>query len=216
MSKPFFSVILTEHNSEEYMHKMLVSINNQTFQDFELIIVCDKCSDNTVGQAELFSYHSRGDKIITTDFGRCGLARNAALDIASGKWILFSDDDDWWLHDYAFEMIAEEAKNGGDVVAFGFLARDFCDQPGLQCFYSHPQNLSPFFRPWAAPWTKAWRREFIGDHRFPDIAHSDDLPFTQEMMPLIEEMHTIYQPLYFYNYMRPGSIQDRLRKGELK
>ena len=216
MSKPFFSVILTEHNSAEYMRKMLGSIRKQTFQDYELLITCDRCTDNTTEIARQYIRQGSRDRVLEVDFGRCGLSRNRAIEEAEGEWILFSDDDDWWLHDYAFEMIADEAKNGGDVVAFGFLARDFCDQPGLQCFYSHPQNLSPFFRPWAAPWTKAWRREFIGDHRFPDIAHSDDLPFTREMVPLVEEMHTIYQPLYYYNYMRPGSIQDRLRKGELK
>ena len=213
---PKLSVIVTEHNSDQYMHKMLLSINNQTFQDFELIIVCDKCSDNTVETAELFSYKSRGDKVITTDFGRCGLSRNAGLDIATGDWILFADDDDWWLHDCAFELIANELRDDLDIVAFGFLARDFCGQEGLQCFYSCDQNLSPIMRVWAAPWTKAWRRGFIGDHRFPDVEHSDDLPFTQEMMPLVKDAVTIYQPLYYYNYMRPGSIQDKLRTGELK
>ena len=209
---PKFSVIVTEHNSAAYMRKMLNSIRAQSFKDYELIIVCDRCQDyKTVGIACEY-----GDKIIETDFGRCGLARNAALDVAEGDWILFSDDDDWWLHECAFEMIAPECEDDVDVVAFGFKARDFCGFDGLHTFLSNNQNFSDDIRVWAAPWTKAWRREFIGDHRFPDIEHSDDLPFTQEMMPLVRSIRTIYEPLYFYNYMRPGSIQDRLARGELK
>lgn len=45
---PFFSVIVPEHNSEKFMRKGLDSIKQQTFKDYELIIVCDACTDNTV------------------------------------------------------------------------------------------------------------------------------------------------------------------------
>ena len=41
MSKPFFSVIVPAHNSEEYIGKGIASIKEQTFTDYELIIVCD-------------------------------------------------------------------------------------------------------------------------------------------------------------------------------
>ena len=47
MSKPFFSVIVPAHNSETYIGRGLVSIRNQTFTDYELIVVCDSCTDNT-------------------------------------------------------------------------------------------------------------------------------------------------------------------------
>ena len=47
MSKPFFSVIVPEHNSAEFMRKGLESIKAQSFTDYELIVVCDACEDNT-------------------------------------------------------------------------------------------------------------------------------------------------------------------------
>lgn len=213
---PKFSIILPEHNSEKFMRRMLDSIRTQTFQDYELIVACDRCTDNTADIAMQYIRNGSQDRVLEVDFGRCSLTRNAALDIAKGDWILFADDDDWFLHDYAFEMIAAECQDDVDVVAFGFLARNFCNQPGLQCFYSAEDNMAPIMRVWAAPWTKAWRMDFIGEHRFPDIAHSDDLPFTNEMMALVNNMQVIYQPFYFYNFMRPGSIQDKLSTGELE
>lgn len=212
---PKFSVILPEHNSAKFMRHMMHSIYWQTFQDYELIVSCDRCTDRTAQLARKMIRKDK-DKVLEVDFGRCGLTRNAALDIATGDWVIFADDDDWFLHEFAFEQIAAEAKDDVDVVSYGFLARDFCDFDGLHCFYSCDDNLKDDMRVWAAPWTKAWRRDFIGDHRFPDIAHSDDLPFTNEMMGLVENMRVIYQPLYYYNFMRPGSIQDKLKKGELK
>ena len=47
MSKPFFSVIVPAHNSAGYIGKCLRSIRKQSFQDYELIVVCDSCTDNT-------------------------------------------------------------------------------------------------------------------------------------------------------------------------
>ena len=210
---PRFSVIVTEHNSAPFMRKMLDSIRKQTFTDYELIIVCDRCSDNTSEIAREYS-----DTVLEVDFGRCGLARNAALDIAKGEWIIFSDDDDWWIHEFAFEILAGMAgKQHEDVLAFGFLSRDFVGQDGLNCFYNSPIDVLPFYRLWVAPWNKIIRREFIGDHRFPDWEHSDDLGFAQEVLPLAEDrIAFLDMPLYYYNYMRPGSIQDRLARGDLK
>jgi glycosyltransferase involved in cell wall biosynthesis len=47
MSKPFFSVIVPAHNSAEYIQRGLQSIVSQSFTDYELIVVCDACTDNT-------------------------------------------------------------------------------------------------------------------------------------------------------------------------
>ena len=85
--KPFFSVIVPEHNSAEYMRKGLESIRSQAFADYELIIICDKC--NT--KAEMEIAYEYADVLIETNYGKAGLARNAGLNVARGEWILFMD-----------------------------------------------------------------------------------------------------------------------------
>ena len=47
MSNPFFSVIVPAHNSAEFIRKGLESIKNQEFDDYELTVVCDACTDDT-------------------------------------------------------------------------------------------------------------------------------------------------------------------------
>lgn len=206
MNKPFFSVILPEHNSATFMRTMLDSIRGQTFTDYELIIVCDRCTDNTAEIAREYS-----ENVFKVEFGKCALTRNVGLDFATGEWVLFADDDDWFLHPYVFEILHTALKdNDCDVLAFGFIC-DWKDGKG--------NVIAPFHHPrgsvWVAPWTKAWRRSFIGDHRFPAWKHSDDLGFAEEMFPLVEKWDALDQPMYYYNYMRAGSIQDKLRTGEL-
>ena len=102
-SKPFFSVIVPAHNAAGFIKKTLQSVKMQDFKDYELIVVCDRCTDNTYDIAQAYA-----DKMIRTDFGMDGLARNAGIDAAEGEWILFLDDDDWWIHEYVLEEIHKE------------------------------------------------------------------------------------------------------------
>lgn len=202
MSKPFFSVIVTEHNSEAFMRKGLDSIREQTFTDYELIIVCDNCSDNSAEVAREYS-----DRVIECSHGRAGLARNEGLDAATGEWVLWMDDDDWYLHEYAFEMIADfimEHKKAGikfDILGYAFIWK------GVGFARNTQQRV------WPAIWNKAWRREFIGDNRFPDWKHSDDYGFACEVHP---KARFIFwdQPFYYYNFMRAGSISEHIKNGE--
>jgi len=197
MSNPFFSVIIPAHNAEEYMRRGLDSIKSQDFTDYELIIICDACTDNTYKIAEEYADHC-----MFTEFGRAGSARNAGLDIARGDWILFMDDDDWYMPG-AFRRIAEalEQRPGIDILAFGF------EWKGVKIAYSTPNRIYP------AVWNKAWRREFIGGNRFPDWIHTDDLGFARMMHPKAR-FGFLVEPLYYYNFMRPGSVSERIRNGE--
>ena len=194
---PMFSIIVPEHNSAEFMRRGLDSIKAQTFQDYELIIVCDKCDDNTE-EIAAFYINDAKDKFIVTDCGRCAGARNAGLDVAIGEWILFMDDDDWWSDENAFQKIADrirEEKEEFDILAFGFYWQN------IGYAYNRQEKL------YTAVWNKAWRREFIEriGARFPDWAHSDDEGFSR-----ITHKHArirfMKESLYYYNWMRPGSL----------
>lgn len=207
MNEPFFSVIVPEHNSAAFMRKMLDSISIQSFRDFELIIVCDRCTDDTAKIAREYT-----DIVLEVDNGKCGLTRNNGLDVARGKWVIFADDDDWFLHPYVFEVIHERLKESEcDILACGFIV-DWKDGRGLhEETFLNPVNS----KLWVAPWTKIWRRDFIGEHRFPAWKHSDDLGFAEEMFPLVTDLEYTIFPIYYYNYMREGSIQHKLSTGEL-
>ena len=200
MSNPFFSVIVPAHNSAEFIRRGLESIRGQEFQDYELLIVCDQCEDNTediVGE-----YIKPGTYVFLANCGRAGMSRNIAMDNASGEWILFMDDDDWYLPG-AFEMIAEELKHQPniDILAYGF------EWKGMGHAMQSPKRIYP------AVWNKAWRRDFIGEERFPNWIHTDDLGFALKMHPRAR-FGFLPAVLYHYEFMRPGSVSDKIRNGE--
>lgn len=197
-----FSIIIPAHNSAAFIEKALRSIRNQTFTDYELIVVCDACEDRTAEVARMYA-----NEVVVTGFGRDGLARNAGLDIASGEYVLFMDDDDWWLHEYVLQQLADRLYETSltDVLCFGFVWKGV------------GYKANTLGRIWPNVWSKCWRRSFIGDTRFTDVKMESDLYFTREMMAKItsnEQVDIWPMPLYYYNYMRPGSQTEIANRSE--
>jgi glycosyltransferase involved in cell wall biosynthesis len=95
---PKVSVILTFHNRPELVQRAIFHILCQTFQDFELILV-DDCSDNVL-DLECIDFkgilvkHLRNEKNLGAN-----LSRLKGLGFASGDYICFHDDDDYWMED---------------------------------------------------------------------------------------------------------------------
>lgn len=193
---PFFSVIVPVHNAAEYMSKGLQSIKDQTFKDYELIVVCDSCTDISERIARNYT-----DKVYVTDNHHDGLTRNVGLNYAIGQWVLFMDDDDWFLHEYAFQMIAEQiGKHGEDVMCFDFIWRHigYAVQTRDKVYY--------------AVWNKAWKRSYIGEIRFPHKDYVSDKMFHEAVFAKRPRAVFFNTPLYYYNFMRQGSLSEEMKQ----
>ena len=91
---PKISIIVPVYNTEKYLPRCIDSILNQTFKDFELILINDGSTDLS---AEIIEDYARMDKRIKTlhiENSGQGAARNRGLDIATGDYIGFVDSDD--------------------------------------------------------------------------------------------------------------------------
>lgn len=198
MSKPFFSVIVPIHNRPEVIRKCLQSIGNQAFDDFETVYVCDNCDDETIQYVKGYL----PDKFIITHYGRDGLARNEGIDAAEGEWLLFLDDDDWWIHEYVLERLHHYATHtDADLLPFQFIWPN--DAHG-RYYWDHAKygiNI--------APWSKLYRRSFVGDTRFSNAERTSDEAFAYGLLDKIErgegKWFFIHELYYYYNFMRPGS-----------
>ena len=192
-----FSMIIPAFNAEDHIIKGLESIKSQTFKDYELIVVCDRCKDRTKEIAE-----SYGAKTLDVDYGRDGLTRNAGLDIAQGEYVLFMDDDDWLLHEFVFEEIHRKLKqaNDPDLLCFSFIWKGV--------MYANPIARNGDLYP--SVWNKAWKRSWIGDTRFIDVYSISDYYFHNAMMNKPHRRIIWDSPCVYYNYLRPGSISDEM------
>ncbi|TAM37176.1 glycosyltransferase [bacterium] len=93
---PFFSVIIPTLNRAEKLRRALISLEKQSFQDFEVIVCDDGSTDHTERVVEEFKKKIPVRYIKDNKLAGPAHPRNRGLAIAGGEWVCFLDDDDWW------------------------------------------------------------------------------------------------------------------------
>ena len=192
-----FSVIIPAYNAENHFRKTLESIKCQTFKDYELIIVCDSCTDRTADIAREYT-----DRVYEVNTRHTGLNRNYGMNLAQGEYLLFTDDDDRWLHEFAFEEIDKKLRETNpDILYFSFIYHNH------ELGYVNPEkglHLPAF-------WNKVWRREFIKDIRCDanENTYMSDVEFQDKALAKNPKIVDWDMPLYYYDYLRPGSMTNK-------
>lgn len=115
MQKPFFSIIIPAYNLENYIAAALQSVLVQTFQDFEIIIVDDGSSDETVSIIQ--SFHDPRIRLVSQVNGGVSRARNAGMKKAVGAYIAFMDGDDYWYPEH-LELAADFFNRHPEILAY--------------------------------------------------------------------------------------------------
>ena len=108
MIKPLFSIVIPTYNREEFIPLAIQSVINQSFLNWELIIIDDGSTDNTKDIVQDYLSDSR-IKYAYQENQERSVSRNNGVNIAQGKWICFLDSDDQFLSNH-LEVFAENIK----------------------------------------------------------------------------------------------------------
>lgn len=116
MIEPKISVVVPVYNASQYLPKCIESILSQSFQDFQLILVNDGSTDDSLDICK--KYEKFDDRIIVMSQTNGGVskARNRGLDFAKGEWITFVDADDYFLDDALSTLYERAMQTGTDLV----------------------------------------------------------------------------------------------------
>ncbi len=115
---PLVSVIIPTYNRADLIGEAVTSVLNQTFDDFEVIVVDDGSTDNTKEAIDRIEGPIR--YIYQENKGLSG-ARNPGIDVAGGEYIAFLDSDDLWLP----EKLAEQVRLLDQNSSAGFVYTDY-------------------------------------------------------------------------------------------
>ena len=121
------SIIMPNYNCEKFLDETIISVLNQTYQNWELLVVDDCSSDNSVKIIK--SYIDRDDRIklfINETNSGAAASRNWAMREATGKWIAFLDSDDLWLPEKLEKQLAfmEQHNYGFTFTKYGQIDKD--------------------------------------------------------------------------------------------
>lgn len=136
------SIIMPNYNCENFLEKTINSVLNQTYSDWELLIVDDCSTDNSVEIIK--SYCEKDERIrlfINEENSGAAASRNRALREATGKWIAFLDSDDLWLSEKLEKQLAFMSENG---YKFSYTSYEHVDENGekLHIKVTGPRVLS--------------------------------------------------------------------------
>ena len=115
------SIILPIFNREEHLNQCVYSILNQTYKDYELILVDDGSIDKSAQMCDEYAEQDNRVIVIHKENGGLSDARNTGVKVAKGEYIFFIDSDDFLDDNQALEKIVNRLKNSNaDVLNFGF------------------------------------------------------------------------------------------------
>ncbi len=213
---PQISVIVPVYKVEQYLDDCIQSILNQTFSDFELILVDDGSPDNCGAMCDRYAEKDSRVKVIHQENQGLSGARNSGLDAARGEYVTFVDSDDV-IHPCFLEILQRSMEKQTDLAVCRF--REFTDgeNPDVSIFRASPSG-QPFDARSAVirlyegslsvpvnAWGKLFRRSLIGNLRFPLGRLHEDQAFTPYVCYRARRIMSVDAPLYYYR-MRPASI----------
>ncbi len=118
-----FSIIVPVYNSEKYIDRLLTSIKNQTFQDYELIIVNDGSTDNSLDILQKYKQDYTNLTIYSKNNEGPGIARKFGFEKSTGELLFFIDSDDYLKDNNVLERIDKlYSENNFDVLFFDFIS----------------------------------------------------------------------------------------------
>lgn len=215
---PLVSIVMPVYKVEKYIQESVKSVLRQTYSNIELIVVDDGTPDSSIQIAEsILSLSNITFQIIHQENAGLGYARNAGMDRASGKWVMFLDSDDM-ISDNAIEhLVVAGEKETADLVFSSYNeiyesddAIRICKQGNISLFSAEEIQTSFLKRKniVLAPGT-LYRKKILDSNRlrFEKVPWSEDQHFIWRVLLYINKAVFIEEPLYQY-LRHNGSIMD--------
>ena len=224
MKEPFFSIVTTVYNKEKYIKQCILSVLNQTFGDFEFIVVNDCSTDNTLNVLEEF----KDDRIkihnIANNRG-VSFCRNYGLKNACGKYIYFIDSDDYLEETILKRAYEELCLNPSDMLIFPYhlymetkkrvkrdnskrMLKPIVNFKKPFCVQSSTKELLELSY---EVWNKIFNRDFLCNSSIffkEDLGFSEDLVFYCDILAHAKTATYLDAAGYYYRFFRKKKFNN--------
>lgn len=214
------SVIVPVYNAEKYLREAIESVLNQTYTDFELLLINDRSTDKSREICE--EYSKKDERIILlendTENHGPGPTRNIGLDNATGDFIYFMDADDWIDKSLLEICIDRMSETNADIVQFGI---EYEQDGGKESkvYYNKGKDLltrndikNDFLNFWnenrLAITLHLFRKDTVKTIRFENIISGEDVSYVTDALAKTQIIAYIPKALYYYRYVA-GSTSRR-------
>jgi len=226
---PKISIIVPIYNAEKHINKCVDSILNQTYKNFELLLINDGSPDNSGKICD--DYALKDERLIVKHKQNNGVssARNLGLKIATGEYILFVDSDDW-IENRALEILANHmVTNNSDTVIFGVIKSLVSNKRVIRSefngyYKNHEINISGLLSDFAyylnsvgmqPSWMYLFKASIISKHKLvfnEEMVLYEDFNFNLRYLKHCNKISFI--PDALYHYQIPTSVNQLAKRNK--
>lgn len=203
------SVIVPIYRVEKYLPACIDSILNQTFTDFELILVDDGSPDRCPEICDETAKRDARVRVIHQANAGLSAARNAGIEIAHGEWLGFVDSDDYIAPQFYEKLYQTAQRTDADCV---MCSVQNVDESGKSIdsalmrvadeVKTGQEVLQKIGRddvtPYLTAWNKLYRRKLFNTLRYPSGRQNEDVFVFAELFCQVQRAACVAEPLYFY------------------
>ena len=217
---PTISVIVPVYKVEKYIHRCVDSILEQTYADFELILVDDGSPDNCGAICDEYAAMDSRVVVIHQENGGLSAARNVGIKWArensESEWISLIDSDDW-VHPTFLEVLINAARKMETLVSncyFQMIGDNEVPESVKVCspYLCTPEeayctkNKNGVN---AYPWRFLYHKSLFENIEYPYGKYYEDLFTTHKLLFKTNFIATVEQPLYYYNQRSESIVHSK-------
>lgn len=232
------SIIIPVYKVEPYLRQCLDSVVNQTYKNLEIILVDDGSPDNCGAICDEYAQKDNRITVIHKKNEGLSAARNDALKLVSGDWILFVDSDDWLELELCEKTLREAQSKNTDILIYDLIKED--PITGSKRIHAFPDSfvsedrstiagmqlsaLNRYYTPistaWSQgfPWDKLFSAELVKKndlHFATNVKANEDVIFALHAFQFAERIGYIPDALYHYR-MNQTSIGHKFTPDRVK
>ena len=213
------SIIIPAYNAEKYIKRCIDSLIGQTYKNIEVLIVDDGSTDNTPKILDDIANNDKRIVVIHKQNGGVSLARNIAIEKATGKYIMFTDSDDWLENDMVEKMLNKATSTSCDIVICGY-NNYYENSKQLESKLLNPKNYK-FFTELITddktnfggfPWNKLMKKDCVKNLYNTNIHYFENLLFFLENFNTETKFEYINEPLYNYSINDTSALHSKKYK----
>lgn len=220
---PLVSIIVPVYNAEKTIERCINSILNQSYKDFELLLLDDGSTDASGQICDAFAEKDQRIRVLHKENSGVSDTRNQGIAMARGEYLQFADSDDWLTPDATEFFVRTVAEHRCDMVIADFYRvigervaqKGDIEKDGLMDRNGYAANMmqKPADFYYGVLWNKFYKRSIIEEYHIQmDTAVSwcEDFMFNMEYVRHIRTVYALKVPVYYYVKTRDSLVSQGL------
>ena len=199
MNNPKVSIIIPVYNAEKYLKKCISSLLEQTLSEIEILAVDDGSADGSYVLLQTLAEKDHRIHPFHIENSGPGVARQYALDHASGQYILFCDADDYYMPTMCERMVSEIERTNSDWGICDFILEGN-DHPSSMATFSARYTEHNIPSSGKVLWCHIFKKDILDNYniRFPASFYGEDIAFISKYVYVSRSYFSLAEKLYVH------------------